>query len=37
VRDAVEDVDDRLEAKVEDVDPSGVGPGGDVTAHDRPG
>jgi aquaporin Z len=37
VRDTVEDVDDRLEAKVEDVDPSGVGPGGDVTAHDRPG
>jgi aquaporin Z len=37
VRDAVEDVDDKLDAKVEDVDPSGVGPGGDEAVDDRRG
>jgi aquaporin Z len=37
VRDAVEDVDDKLDAKVEDVDPSGVGPGGDEAVDDQRG
>jgi aquaporin Z len=31
VRDTVEKLDDRLDATTEDVDPSGVGPGGDET------
>ena len=36
VRDAVDKLDDRLDATTEDVDPSGVGPGGEA-ADDRPG